>query len=71
MFVIHAVRAPTLLRPAAALGALRRFSAWCALCYARHEQRKHLAELDERMLKDVGIAPADAAEEMRKPFWRR
>jgi uncharacterized protein YjiS (DUF1127 family) len=51
-------------------GALGRVAAWCAHCYARHEQRRDLAELDARMLKDVGIAPADAAEEIRKPFWR-
>src|SRR5262249_53075353 len=55
---------------AAAFGVLRRCFAWCAQCYARAEQRRHLAELDERMLKDVGISPSAAAHECAKPWWR-
>jgi uncharacterized protein YjiS (DUF1127 family) len=57
-------------RTAAALAALRRFARWCALCYARAEQRRRLADLDERMLKDVGITPEQAREESAKPWWR-
>ncbi len=57
-------------RAAAFQAMLRRFAAWCARCYARAEQRRHLAELDERMLKDVGITPAEAARESAKPWWR-
>ena len=72
MLLIRALYAPAALKPAgvSALGRLRRWAAWCARCYARHEQRRDLAELDERLLKDVGIAPADAAEESAKPWWR-
>lgn len=33
-------------------------------------QRQHLAELDVRLLKDVGITPAAAAREAKKPFWK-
>ena len=36
----------------------------------RSEQRKHLAGMNERMLKDIGISRADAAREANKPFWR-
>lgn len=33
-------------------------------------QRKELLELDDRMLKDIGLTRADVAAELRKPFWR-
>ncbi len=51
-------------------GIVRRFAAWCVRCHARAAQRRHLAELDERMLRDVGITPSQAAEECAKPWWR-
>ena len=35
----------------------------------RASQRRALAQLDARMLKDVGLSRADVALEMRKPFW--
>jgi uncharacterized protein YjiS (DUF1127 family) len=35
----------------------------------RAEQRAHLARLDERMLKDIGVSAVDAWNESRKPFW--
>lgn len=54
----------------APLSALRHFARWYLLCRARAEQRRQLAELDERMLKDVGLTPADAARECAKPWWR-
>ncbi len=36
----------------------------------RASQRKLLASLEDRMLKDVGISRADAEREASKPFWR-
>ena len=36
----------------------------------RAEQRTHLAGMDERMLKDIGINGVDAARESGKPFWK-
>ena len=36
----------------------------------RAEQRGHLAGMDERMRKDIGISHADALREADKPFWR-
>jgi uncharacterized protein YjiS (DUF1127 family) len=36
----------------------------------RAEQRHHLAAMDERMLKDIGVSHADALRESEKPFWR-
>ena len=71
MLLLHAIALPARrVSIGAARGALGRFAAWCARCHARHEQRQHLAELDERMLMDVGISPRQAAEESAKPWWR-
>lgn len=36
----------------------------------RAEQRHHLAGMDERMRKDIGITHADALRESDKPFWK-
>ncbi len=36
----------------------------------RERQRRHLRELDDRMLKDIGLSRADVAHEADKPFWR-
>jgi len=36
----------------------------------RSRQRKHLANLDSRMLKDIGITRTEANAELAKPFWR-
>jgi len=36
----------------------------------RLRQRKQLASLDDRLLRDVGLTRADVARETAKPFWR-
>ncbi len=36
----------------------------------RARQRRHLASLEDRLLKDMGISRADAEREASKPFWR-
>jgi uncharacterized protein YjiS (DUF1127 family) len=36
----------------------------------RIRDRARLAELDERMLKDIGLTRADAEFLINKPFWR-
>jgi hypothetical protein len=33
-------------------------------------QRRRLAELDDHMLRDIGVTRADAWAEAEKPFWR-
>ncbi len=38
--------------------------------YDRYLQRRALAELDDRMLRDVGLSRADVEREISKPFWR-
>ncbi len=37
---------------------------------SRQAQRRHLLELDERLLSDVGLSRAQAEAEAAKPFWR-
>ncbi len=45
---------------------LNRIAEW----QERREQRTHLAGMDERMLKDIGVSQVDAVREASKPFWR-
>jgi uncharacterized protein YjiS (DUF1127 family) len=35
----------------------------------KRRTRLHLSELSDELLKDVGIAPADARREFGRPFW--
>jgi hypothetical protein len=41
-----------------------------ALWLARWGERRDLAELDDRMLRDIGLTPADVRIEGAKPWWR-
>ena len=36
----------------------------------RRRQRQALAELNDRLLKDLGLTRADVEGESRKPFWQ-
>ena len=36
----------------------------------RSNESKHLAEMDARMLKDIGMSTAQVRWEAAKPFWR-
>ena len=47
-------------------GIFNRLAEW----QERHEQRAHLAGMDDRMLKDIGVSSVDAAREADKPFWK-
>lgn len=73
----HSLRLAARPRPArssaaaAAPGLLRRIAATLATWQARHRQRRELRELDDRLLRDIGISRAAAEAEARKPFWRR
>lgn len=35
----------------------------------RARQRRRLSELDDRMLRDIGLTRADVSREVEKPFW--
>lgn len=39
-------------------------------CYQRYRQRRNLAELDDHLLRDIGLTREQVAAECRKPFWR-
>jgi uncharacterized protein YjiS (DUF1127 family) len=49
--------------PASPLGSFMRW-------YDRYLQRCALAELDDRMLRDIGLTRRDVEREIQKPFWR-
>ncbi len=38
---------------------------------ARAEQRRQLATLDARMLRDIGRSESDVVRETAKPFWKK
>lgn len=63
----------TVSTPVRALAKVRRFAVKCmqiiVVWQDRAEQRHALAELNERMLKDIGVSNVDAYKEARKPFW--
>ena len=48
------------------LASLKSLQLW----YERTRQRRHLAQLDERLLADIGIDRIAAMKEVSKPFWR-
>ncbi len=45
---------------------LTRFGDW----YVCARSRRHLAELDGYMLKDIGVSEADRRRECARPFWQ-
>ena len=47
-----------------------RFGPRLGLGLQRRRQRRALAELDERLLADLGLTRAQAARETARPFWR-
>jgi len=52
------------------LGDLRRLMDLLALWQRRSVDRQRLHDMDERLLKDMGIDRIDALQEAAKPFWR-
>lgn len=57
-------------RAVAAPGLLRLIAALIRLWWHRHCSRRRLAEMDARMLRDIGVSRLDAREEARKWFWQ-
>ncbi len=47
-----------------------RISQTLNMWYDRARQRRHLAMLDDRLLRDIGVDRATVMEEVSKPFWR-
>lgn len=41
-----------------------------SLWMQRYQQRKQLAQLDARLLRDVGLSHEQVRAEINKPFWK-
>ena len=58
----------------AALRGVSRMATWLMVAATalveRNRQRRSLAELDDRLLRDIGLTRADARRECEKPRWR-
>ena len=57
---------PGWLRRASPLRLVEMLQLW----WDRSEQRRQLARLDDRMLRDIGVSHTDAYRESRKWFWQ-
>jgi uncharacterized protein YjiS (DUF1127 family) len=51
--------------------ALARLSSSAAAIAERRRQRRALAQLDEHLLRDIGVSRSAADAEIRKRFWER
>jgi uncharacterized protein YjiS (DUF1127 family) len=45
--------------------------AWLLRVQARSRQRRRLMEMDDRLLRDIGLDRAQVKAEAGKPFWKR
>jgi uncharacterized protein YjiS (DUF1127 family) len=52
------------------LAGLGVIAAWAWRCAERARQRRALARLDDRLLRDVGLSRADMRSETTRAFWR-
>jgi len=63
----------TLSRPVWRLHAgnsVRRLFATVVAWQQRYELRRHLLEMDDRLLDDIGFSRARARQEAARPFWK-
>jgi len=49
---------------------VKRLVATMATWQQRYELRRHLLELDQHLLEDMGMSRAKARQEAAKPFWQ-
>lgn len=52
------------------IGRLAQAWATLQLWRERHRTRRHLLEIDEHTLKDIGLSRGEVLFEASKPFWR-
>jgi uncharacterized protein YjiS (DUF1127 family) len=48
---------------------MKRLWSGLKLCHERSRQRRHLLELDDHLLRDIGISREQAMREARKSYW--
>ena len=52
------------------ISALKRIPAILMRWYARIEERRHLLEMSDEILRDAGLSRDQVRREATKPFWR-
>ena len=50
--------------------ALERITTTIVAWSRNYQTRQDLANMDERLLEDIGLTRSDARQEVQKPFWR-
>ena len=70
MSTIPAVTLSRAALPAATTSPIVTLLGWLFAWHHAARSRALLAELDDRMLTDIGLSRADALRECEKPFWR-
>ena len=69
-YCTHTIARPQLPPVTLTGGFFQRLVSRAALWAERRRQRRRLAMLDDRMLKDIGLSRADIWLEVEKPFWQ-
>jgi uncharacterized protein YjiS (DUF1127 family) len=64
----HRLSSPGRLSPARLLSPAV-VGSYLSRLWQTHRERRALAELEPRLLRDIGIDPIAAAHEVERPFW--
>ncbi len=66
----NSIAAPTASVPSTEARQFGSFLALAATWLERRSSRRALADLDERLLRDIGLSRSEAIAETAVPFWR-
>ena len=67
---MHAPARLALAHSARGIGPVTRLFDRIFMWRNRARQRRHLAELDDRLLRDIGLSRVEVEHEISRPFWR-